>query len=190
MEPVNRFALKEWAAVCAALAQGRQSILLRKGGIEDAPGGFRVQHPEFWLYPTRFHQQRDELLPEAAGLLDDPTCAPPPDGTVALSLYGVVEATWRIEEAEQLPCLDGLHLLTAATVRQRFDYREPGLVVLLVRVWRRDEPFVLAEAPHFAGCHSWVDLRNKLPTTGLAPVLDDAEFAARAASIRSRMPCC
>ena len=48
-------ALKEWAAVCEALAAGRQTILLRKGGIAEGPGGFRPEHSEFWLLPTWFH---------------------------------------------------------------------------------------------------------------------------------------
>ncbi len=49
-------ALKEWAAVCQALAVGRQTILLRKGGIAEGPGGFRAEHDAFWLLPTYFHE--------------------------------------------------------------------------------------------------------------------------------------
>ncbi|NBS89997.1 DUF1802 family protein, partial [bacterium] len=33
-----QLACKEWASVCAALASGRQSILLRKGGIAEPTG--------------------------------------------------------------------------------------------------------------------------------------------------------
>jgi hypothetical protein len=40
-------AFKEWAAVCEALAAGRQTIILRKGGIQEGREGFRVQHGEF-----------------------------------------------------------------------------------------------------------------------------------------------
>ena len=32
-------ALKEWAIVCKALAEGRQILLIRKGGIEEIKGG-------------------------------------------------------------------------------------------------------------------------------------------------------
>ena len=43
------FAFKEWAGVCAALESGRQSVILRKGGIADGPGGFVPDHEAFWL---------------------------------------------------------------------------------------------------------------------------------------------
>ena len=52
----NNIAFKEWAVVCAALASGRQTIILPKGGIDEGREGFRVKHREFWLLPTRFHQ--------------------------------------------------------------------------------------------------------------------------------------
>lgn len=187
MLPVNRFALNEWASVCAALARGRQSILLRKGGIAEETDGFRVEHREFWLYPTRFHQSPDELRPDAADLPNDPFATSPPPGAVQLSLYGVVEDVLQVTDAQRLGALDDLHVLSPATVLKRFEYREPGLNVLLVRCYRRSEPFEITESPHFAGCRSWVDLRNKLPTAGLTPVVDDAAFDALTADVRRRL---
>lgn len=187
MQPICRFALKEWAAVCAALAHGRQSILLRKGGIAEAGDEFRVEHPEFWLYPTRFHQSADELILEADSLPGDPAAAPPQPGTVELSLYGVVSDVFQINAAEQLDSLTGLHVLAPSALLKRFEYRQPGLNILLVRIYQRAEPFSISESPHFAGCHSWVDLRNKLPTEGLAPVIEDAAFGALSADVRKRL---
>ena len=54
MKSANQFAFKEWAVVCAALATGQQSLILRKGGIHEGRDGFRVEHREFWLFPTVF----------------------------------------------------------------------------------------------------------------------------------------
>ena len=34
-------AFKEWAGVCAALAEGRQSLIVRKGGIAEGPARVR-----------------------------------------------------------------------------------------------------------------------------------------------------
>mgnify|MGYP003343766761 CR=1 FL=1 len=58
-------AFKEWAVICAELAAGRQSVILRKGGISEGAGGFRVEHPAFLLFPTLYHQQREKVLPAA-----------------------------------------------------------------------------------------------------------------------------
>lgn len=184
--PVNRFALKEWAVVCAALAAGRQTVLLRKGGIEEGPEGFRPEHDQFWLMPTRFHQSADELTAGSAVLLQEVEAAQPAEGTVRLDLYACIAGVLHVESEAELSVLDGLHVLSPETVRERFQYRVPGLWVLPVRVYRRSEPFELSESPHFAGCRSWVDLRNKLPTIGLEPVLDDAEFDEELRRIRQK----
>lgn len=172
--PVNRFALKEWALVCAALASGRQTVLLRKGGIEEGPDGFRPEHDQFWLLPTRFHQSPEELTPVGAALLDDVAAAEPPAGTLRIDLYATATEVCRIEKESYLAGLDGLHVLAPQTVRDRFHYRAPGLWVMLLRVYRRPEPFELGDSPHIAGCRSWVDLRNKLPTAGLEPLSSEA----------------
>src|SRR5258706_7023725 len=54
-------ALKEWASVCNTLEEGRQIILLRKGGILEAIGGFELEHPQFFLFPTYLHQNAQML---------------------------------------------------------------------------------------------------------------------------------
>ncbi len=187
MESVNRIALKEWAVVCAALASGRQIILLRKGGIDEGPHGFQPEHAEFWLFPTQFHQRADELTSDDALLLDEVEQSAPPPGVVRLGLYAAVERVDFLEGEARLSALDGLHVLSPATVAERFAYRKPGLFVLTVRVYRRDEPFEISDAPHFAGCHSWVDLRNKLPTNGILPVLNDAEFRRQVEVVSERL---
>ena len=40
-------AFKEWAGVCQALGDGRQTIIVRKGGIDEGPAGFRPEHRGF-----------------------------------------------------------------------------------------------------------------------------------------------
>jgi hypothetical protein len=187
MESVNRIALKEWAVVCAALATGRQTILLRKGGIDEGQGGFQPEHQEFWLFPTRFHQRADELTPDAAPLLEEVERDAPPTGVVRLGLYAVVDRVGFLKDEVWVSALEGRHILSPATVAERFAYRNPGLYVFTVRIYRRDEPFEISDAPHFAGCHSWVDLRNKLPTSGLTPVLDDEEFRRQAEVVQQRL---
>ena len=61
-----KYAFKEWADICRALALGRQAIILRKGGIAERGGSFQAEHTRFWLYPTYVHQQRSGIRPEAS----------------------------------------------------------------------------------------------------------------------------
>lgn len=176
MQPVNEWAFKEWAVVGAALEAGRQSVILRKGGIHEGRDGFRVEHREFWLFPTRFHQDSNELTDDARPLLEQTAAKRPPEGIVRLSAYVEVTDVVRITEETTLPWLAGLHVWSDTTLAARYHYRAPGLFALIARVYRRAEPIDLPDSPHFGGCRSWVDLPRAVPTTGLGPVLDDRTF--------------
>jgi hypothetical protein len=164
----NSVALKEWAAVCAALASGRQSLLVRKGGIAEGPRGFRFEHDEFWLLPTQFHQSPDQLTDDGAALLRG--VRPPDAGRLQIDCHVVVQMAAFVRDESQLALLAGWHVMAADVVRQRFHYRQPGLFVAAVEVFVRSEPADLADAPRYAGCHSWVDLEAPVSTAGLSAV--------------------
>ena len=66
-----RTAFKEWAIVVDALGRGEQIIIFRKGGIAEGRGGFEVQYPRFWLFPTLFHQQREQVRSIRARRFDE-----------------------------------------------------------------------------------------------------------------------
>ncbi len=183
MQSENRFAFKEWSVVCAALAAGRQTLILRKGGIHEGSDGFRVEHGEFWLFPTGFHQQPDEVIPEARPWFEDrPSLSEP--SAISLELYAVVQDVHHVLDRSALSRLSGRHIWSESTVEQRFQYRTPGLFALVVRMFRRPTPLIIDDAPHFAGCKSWVDLPAALPTSGLQPILADAAFEQQQDEIR------
>lgn len=183
MHPTTQFAFKEWAVVCAALSNGRQSLILRKGGIQEGHDGFRVEHSEFWLFPTKFHQSRDEVVPEAWPLLEELSSRDEfPDH--GLNSYAVVEDVYHLLDRSVLTRLSGRHVLSETTIDQRFHYRSPGLFVLVVRVYCQPMVFKIADSPYLAGCKSWVELPKSLPTSELRPVLDDAIFEQQRSEIR------
>ena len=173
----NRIALKEWAVVCAAMAAGRQAISLRKGGLDEGPDGFRVQHPEFWLLPTQFHEGRESLTPDAEPLLADTLANLPPPGKIRIAQYVVVDEVRHVTILRR-SAMRGLHIWSDDTVRRRFEYRQPGLNLLLLRVYQLLQPLLVSDTPQIAGCRSWVELPSELPTGGATPVLNDEEFAA------------
>jgi hypothetical protein len=183
MLPENNIAFKEWAAVCRALATGRQSIILRKGGIHEGRAGFRVEHDEFWLFPTRFHEARESLSSEAAHLIDEAAAQQPAPGAFALRHYAVVDCVVELTDERQLDRLRGHHVLAEEVVRQRFHYRRAGLFVLIVRVFAMPQPHVLAETPEIAGCKSWVRLDVAVSTAGALSVQNDQAFDERRGAI-------
>ena len=62
-------ALKEWSAVVRALLDGRQRVLLRKGGIHEKR--FEVAAQEFLLFPTVAHSHTERVRREHRHLLDE-----------------------------------------------------------------------------------------------------------------------
>jgi hypothetical protein len=172
-----RHAFKEWAVICQALAEGKQALILRKGGIAEASGDFVLEHTRFWLYPTYTHQQREVIRPEALTLLQQAQDQRPPGGIVRLTHFAEVTGVYHVHDLVPALLLAHLHIWSEGTVRKRFAYRAPGLYVMPVRVYRAREVFELAETADYQGCRSWVELERELPTEGATPVLQEKEMA-------------
>jgi len=181
-------ALKEWAIVCRALADGRQTLLIRKGGIEEIRAGFQVTHRDFWLFPTYVHQNAVDLVPAVHTEFVEVQATQPPADTIALQLYATVEDVTKVVDLERVRSLEDCHILSSDCVASRFHYRNrPGVHVMTVRVYRRPTVITLQNTPDYDGCVSWVTLDTTLATEGCTPVLPDAEFGSRLADIRARL---
>jgi hypothetical protein len=188
MEQGSRSALKEWAAIEQVLGAGEQCVLLRKGGIWERREGFEVEHREFWLFPTLFHQNPHELKPGLEWALEAGRAAHLGPDQVRIRLYAVVEDAYRVESLDALQRVRDLHPLTDQTVEARFRYRNrPYLHLLVLRVHRAPEDQVIPNTPDYEGCISWVELDDPLPTAGAVPVLDDDAFAAHRAAVRAAL---
>ena len=182
-----RHALKEWAVICRALAEGRQAILLRKGGVAEAGGEFQVEHTRFWLFPTYVHQQREGIKPEALPFLEQAEAERPPEGVLRLCHFAEVAGVYHVHDVASVLKLSDLHLWSEATAHSRFAYRRPGLYVLPVRVYRAAQAVEVPDAPEYAGCKSWVELQRELPTDGAAPVLGAEAFRGLLRTLDERL---
>ncbi len=166
-------AFKEWAVICEALAEGRQSLILRKGGISEDGGVFRPEHSEFLLYPTYFHEHRAGIKPAFLPLLERADAAKPAAGTVRFTHFVRVESVSHIAKLDDALTLDSLYAWTPDVVTQRFHYRTPGLFVLNVRVFRLARPVEVTERPEYAGCKTWVTLDTPIDTDSATPALKE-----------------
>src|SRR5262249_16832922 len=165
-----------WAVICRALADGRQAILLRKGGIAEDAATFELKHKRFWLFPTYVHQQRGGIKPEAMPLLEQAEAERPPPGTIRLTHFAEVPGVYHVQDLPLALLLNHLYIWYEETVRQRFAYRRPGLYVVPLRVYGVAEMHELPDTADYAGCRSWVTLERELPMTEARPVLDEESF--------------
>ena len=179
MNRANRHALKEWGAVDRALGEGQTALVLRKGGIWERRGSFQVEHREFWIFPTLYHQNAAELAePLRTGVDERASLAGAPlNEPVLINHYAVVAEALRVEDLDALQRLEGLHPLTPDAVERRFHYRNrPYLHAVLLRIHSCPEPHRVTNTPQYEGCVSWVELDEELATAHARPVLSDSEF--------------
>lgn len=143
-------ALKEWSAAVHALLDGRQTVLLRKGGIGEKR--FEVAAHEFLLFPTVAHSHAERVRPEHRDLLG-PAAADSTDECVLLRAAAKVVAALPVNRPEGLDAIEDLHIWTAESVRaDRLDFRpKHKLAVLVVCAIPLAEPVRLARRPEYGG---------------------------------------
>lgn len=172
---------KEWQVVCDALASGRQSILLRKGGIHEGRQGFSFAHESFFLFPTRFHALADQVREGEVKVLPEWQ----PGDTIRITHHADAEWAITLTDWEKVAALESLHIYSEQTVRDRFDWEGKGMAsgsihVALIRVRKLATPWEFPYEAKYGGCRSWLNLPE--PPAGwqefIQPVLDDDTFRA------------
>jgi hypothetical protein len=182
---VLKHAFKEWAVICRALAEGKQSLIIRKGGI--AESDFQLSHTRFWLFPTYTHQQREGIKPEAMPLLEEVERDRPPANLVRLSHFVEVAGVYHVHNVVGALLLEHLYLWSEETIRKRFAYRSPGLYLMPVRVYRAPVIHEVPDTAYYGGCRTWVELEKELATDGATPVLSDQAFHDLQVTIESAL---
>src|SRR6266849_1965219 len=105
-----KHAFKEWAVICQALAEGRQALILRKGGIAEESGEFQLEHTRFWLFPTYVHQQSTGIKPEALPLLHRSEVERSAEGMIRLSHFAEVAGVYHVHDMVGALLLSPLHI--------------------------------------------------------------------------------
>lgn len=155
-----------------ALLDGRQTILLRKGGIGEKR--FELASREFLLFPTVAHSHVERVRPEHQDLLAA-AAEDSGDEHITVRAAAKVVAALRVVRPQGLNQIEDLHIWTAESVREdRLDFRpRHQLAVLVVSAMPLTEPVRLTRLPEFSGCTSWVQLPLQRPN--LAPPVHGEE---------------
>jgi hypothetical protein len=168
-------AFKEWQVICDALATGRQSILLRKGGIHEGRSGFSFAHEKFYLFPTKFHAQMDhlregEFTQEREWQIGE-----------KFQITHHAEAVFAVtlNDWAQVEALQPYHIYAEETLRERFDWESKGMTsgsihLALVRVSELRNPLELTYEKRFGGCRSWLELDAPEPVNAVSVLEQDA----------------
>lgn len=181
-------ALKEWAVAVKALREGRQVLLVRKGGISEETRHFRISAERFLLFPTREHQRADLLQPEFQDDLAAVLAEPHDPSVVRFDTWGEMTDLWEITEPAQVEALAPFYCFSTgyAEERLRWKPRHP-LLVMAVRASRLDTPLVLPMRKEFGGCKSWLTFDDDPAVGSLTAALDDSAYAEQISAVRAAL---
>lgn len=182
---MTTLALKEWGAVVHALLDGRQAVLLRKGGIHER--SFAVRGARFVLFPTVEHSHRHRVRPEHTDLLARGAADVVDDRIVVRCAVTLVDSV-TVNQPEGLHELADLHVYSDEHIveRLRFRPRHP-LHVLVARATRLREPIHIDRREEHTGCRSWLELPVEWNGKVANPALTKAELDAITERVRSAL---
>ena len=183
-----QMALKEWAVTVRAMAQGDQVLLLRKGGIHEAGKDFRVIHRAFLFYPTYLHQKEELLQPAHQPALRKMLEQPQHNDRITFSHWAKAEEVLEISDQEKVDDLEAHYIWTTAYAQSRLHWKPMlPLSVLLLRVYKLEQPVTVPYLPEYGGCTSWVEVLSDVSLGRMEPVLEDSEFQRRVDDIKGSL---
>ena len=181
-------AFKEWAVTIRAFDRGDQILLLRKGGIHEDGRDFRVLHPEFLMYPTFEHQKPELLKEEYHEELSRVVSEAGGNGAVTFGHWARVEEAIELSDQAAVDSLEPYHIWTSDYAQKRLHWKpKHPLTILLVRLYRLEEPHTLPFSQSFAGCKSWVQLPEPIRLGEVAPVMSDGDFRTRVQEVKAAL---
>ncbi|MBC7450507.1 MAG: DUF1802 family protein [Cytophagales bacterium] len=164
-------AFKEWACIVDALGKGKQSIILRKGGIsEGGNGDFELKGKQFLLFPTLFHQSDEMIKPDWKPFLSD-TRFHQEEGKVNIKYYVQVADVQVLTDWEKVKKLNAYHAWKEEIIRERFERWGNSIHLLIVQVFEFGASFNLDILPEYGGCKSWTEIDKPIEFVG-RPVLN------------------
>jgi hypothetical protein len=175
-------ALKEWAVVVRALREGRQILLLRKGGIREEAGEFEVQARDVLLFPTYLHmdEQRGSLQPCYESWLHEESKLRPTGDFERLFAWARITHIQIVTDYDGLFRLSSQHIFSDQFLKYRIenDPQKP-LFALFLRTYALAEPVNLPLEMDYFGCKSWINLLEPVSVQDAKPVLSDHTYNER-----------
>ena len=153
-------ALKEWATVVKALEQGKQTVILRKGGILETASGFSIESKKFFLFSTWEHQGTKHVKPEFHDFLNEVLNKKPDEGTNKISSYAEVLYEKDVKSNDVINNLSSFHVWSDSYIQERKNWMpEKPMKAMFLKTIKIPE-FDLPLIQEFSGCKSWIELNS------------------------------
>ena len=156
---------KEWSCIVDALGKGLQSLILRKGGISEEEGRFTLKGNKFLLMPTLFHQAEQMVKSEWLPKLDGSRFYKNPN-EITIEYYAEVAMQKLISNWATVQKLDPQHAWKEAVIAERFRRGEQNVSLIIVQVYKLQNPLTLQLLPEYGGCKSWIEIAEDVNLIG------------------------
>ncbi|KAF6242629.1 hypothetical protein C6988_08160 [Nitrosopumilus sp. b1] len=169
--------LKEWATVVTALESGKQTVLLRKGGILETASGFNVEAKKFLLFPTFEHQETHHIKPEFHKLLNEIKENKPREGHNRITSYAEVLGEAEVSDNEKVKALSEFHIWSDSYIQERRNWKpEKPLKAVFLKVYRIPKREIPLKS-EYQGCKSWININEEIQNG--QPVLSESEINSK-----------
>lgn len=158
-------AFKEWSYIVDALGKGKQSIILRKGGISEDGGDFAIKGKKFLLLPTQYHQARELIKPEWLTDLEGDRYFSS-DNKTKIEFFAEIADHRVISDWNILEKLHPQHAWNMDIIKERYNRWEKNVHLLIVQVYKLKKPFELEMLPQYGGCKSWIEVEDEIELEG------------------------
>lgn len=161
------YALKEWQVINDAILEGKQSVLVRKGGILDSVYDFPPDKKEFYIFPTYEHQKKEYIKKEFHYLFktDWKVSQHFNDGGfsyVKINLLCRMVECIQIKNIDELVSIYSQVIYTPEFLKTRFNYRpEEPLNIIRIIPQKLDKEFYVEYREDYRGCKSWIKLSEE-----------------------------
>jgi hypothetical protein len=158
-------AFKEWSYIVTALGKGKQSIILRKGGISEENGDFELKGKEFILFPTLYHQAEQLVKPQWLPFLKTEHYYSEPD-KVRIRYFAKVVDNQVLTDWEKVKKLDAFHGWKEEIIRERFLRWENKIQLLVLQIYELGASQDIVLKSEYEVCKSWVEIDEKIDLIG------------------------
>ncbi|NIP62046.1 MAG: DUF1802 family protein [Nitrosopumilaceae archaeon] len=169
--------LKEWATVVKALENGRQTVILRKGGILDVPSGFNIESEKFLLFPTYEHQNKENLKEQDEKYLEMVEDYKQNNDFNNVTSYAEVLYQKDVQDGDQIKKLTDFHIWSDSYIDTRRNWKPEKPIKAIFLKTFKIPPTLIPIKPEYHGCKSWIEINANVPEG--EPVLNDAELDSR-----------
>ncbi|MEO0376304.1 MAG: DUF1802 family protein [Cyanobacteria bacterium P01_A01_bin.17] len=174
-------ALKEWSVAVDAIARGEQIILLRKGGISEEQGRFRIvggrEYDRVILFPTFEHQKPELLKSDYQNSVTPVTSGWHPE-KITLKAWAEITHIFQTTEADKVHALGDFHIWQPQLVTERLKWKpKQPLYVLALRAYSLANPIEISwNSDLYGGCRSWISLNQPIEVDMERPAIDACTY--------------